>query len=432
MKANATFINLPFISILTHSSDRLSSCACMQLTALQIFNQSIYHIISQRLQINQFFCDFCCLLLFPKFLTKMTNTQDPLDELLDYLKPDTRIDLKDLSLDHILGLSGSEEGIKTLLKNERLIQRILELSDDPVEDIAKNALLILVNLTANTDGAKELLKYKPEHYKNIVDMFIGYVLNASKKDADAACMVLCNLTRLEDELEVCLDTFLPRLNDILNVFVLTDFNKKGSKLHYLAPMFSNLSRSNRICKWLVEENPYIPLIKLLPFCNYEPANIRRGGAIGTIRNISFFNEYHDFLLSQDLDILTYLLSPIMGNEDYPDDEMDALPITLQYLPKDKKRETDIDIRKMILETLNKLCMKKTHRDILRKNGVYYVLREYHKWEKDPTVLLACENVVDILIRKEDEIGVDDITSVEVSDEMKEKFIKMDDDYVNNA
>ncbi|XP_059055027.1 protein HGH1 homolog [Achroia grisella] len=359
-------------------------------------------------------------------------SNDPLNEILQFLKPESRIDLKHISLDHLVGLSGSEDGINTLLQNEQIIQNVIELCDDRIEEIAKNALLLLVNVTANAKGATELLKYKPSTHRNILNLLIGYVLNPQKRYADAACMILSNVTRLEDQLEICIDTFLPQLNDILNAFVNIDFNKTGSNLNYLAPMFSNLSCSNRIRKWLTEEHPHVPLIKLLPFCNFEKSVIRRGGALGTVRNLSFDTEYHTFLLSNELDLLTYLLSPLMGNEDYPDEEMDKLPIALQYLPKEKTRDPDVDIRKIVLETLNKLCTKQNGREVLRENGVYYVLREYHKWEKDPKALLTCENVVDILIQKEEEVGAEDLSTVDVPDDMIDKFQKMDEDYLKNV
>ncbi|CAH2083702.1 unnamed protein product [Euphydryas editha] len=357
---------------------------------------------------------------------------DPLDEMVQFLQPEARIDLKHISIDHLLGLSGSEDGIQTLLKNKKIIESIIELRNDKVREIAKNALFLLVNLSANAKGVSELLKYKTYNNKNVIEIFIGYVMDQEKQDADAVCMILSNMTRPENSVELCVDYFMPHLNDLLNIFVNTNYNKKGSKLHYLSPMFSNLSCSPRIRKWLTEENPHVPLLKLLPFCNYEESVIRRGGAIGTVRNLSFDTDYHEFLLRNDIDLLTYLLLPLMGNEEYPDDEMDKLPIALQYLPKEKKRDADVDIRKMIIETLNKLCAKRKSREILRDNGVYYVLREYHKWEKDPNALLACENVVDILIQKEDEVGADDLTTIEVPDDMKEKFHKMDEEYINSV
>lgn len=358
--------------------------------------------------------------------------KDPLDEIIQFLKPESRIDLKHISLDHLLGLSGTEDGIKTLLKNEQLTQHIIELTDDRIEAVSKTALLILVNITADAQGASELLKYRPNTKKNVVELFLGYIMDPKKINADAACMILSNLTRVENSIELCLDTLLPRLNDLLNVFININYNQTGSKLHYIAPIFSNLSCSPRVRKWFTEENPFVPLIKLLPFCNYNESTIRRGGAIGTVRNISFDTHYHEFLLSNELDLLTYLLPPIMGNEEYVDDEMDKLPIALQYLPKEKQRDPDIDIRKMVIETLNKLCAKKHGREVLRENGVYYVLREYHKWEKDPALLLACENVVDILIQKEDEVGAEDLSSLDVPQDMQEKFRNMDEEFLNNT
>lgn len=358
--------------------------------------------------------------------------KDPLDEIIQFLKPESRIDLKHISLDHLLGLSGTEDGIKTLLKNEQLTQHIIELTDDRIEAVSKTALLILVNITADAQGASELLKYRPNTKKNVVELFLGYIMDPKKINADAACMILSNLTRVENSIELCLDTFLPRLNDLLNVFININYNQTRSKLHYIAPIFSNLSCSPRVRKWFTEENPFVPLIKLLPFCNYNESTIRRGGAIGTVRNISFDTQYNEFLLSNELDLLTYLLPPIMGNEEYVDDEMDKLPIALQYLPKEKQRDPDIDIRKMVIETLNKLCAKKHGREVLRENGVYYVLREYHKWEKDPALLLACENVVDILIQKEDEVGAEDLSLLDVPQDMQEKFRNMDEEFLNNT
>jgi hypothetical protein len=64
-----------------------------------------------------------------------------------------------------------------------------------------------------------------------------------------------------------------------------------------------------------------------------------------------FSENHDWLLSPEVDILPHLLLPLAGPEEFTDDEMDKLPPELQYLPEDKIREPDPDIRKMLLEAL---------------------------------------------------------------------------------
>lgn len=53
---------------------------------------------------------------------------------------------------------------------------------------------------------------------------------------------------------------------------------------------------------------------------------------------------------------------------------------------------------MLLEALCQLCATKVARQILRRKNTYLILREYHKWETEKVALLACENVIDILIR----------------------------------
>jgi hypothetical protein len=71
--------------------------------------------------------------------------------------------------------------------------------------------------------------------------------------------------------------------------------------------------------------------------------------------VLIFSENHDWLLSPEVDILPHLLLPLAGPEEFTDDEMDKLPLELQYLPEDKMREPDPDIRKMLLEALIQVC-----------------------------------------------------------------------------
>ena len=54
------------------------------------------------------------------------------------------------------------------------------------------------------------------------------------------------------------------------------------------------------------------------------------------------------------------------------DEIEELPIDLQYLDEDKEVEPDADIRKLLLEALLQLCATKKGREILRgKNSVSF-------------------------------------------------------------
>lgn len=76
-----------------------------------------------------------------------------------------------------------------------------------------------------------------------------------------------------------------------------------------------------------------------------------------IKNCCFQTEHHDWLLSESVDLLPKLLLPLAGPEEFDDEEMDKLPIELQYLGEEKTREQDADIRKMLVEALTQVTLR---------------------------------------------------------------------------
>lgn len=66
--------------------------------------------------------------------------------------------------------------------------------------------------------------------------------------------------------------------------------------------------------------------------------------LGTLKNCCFETDYHEWLLSESVDILPRLLLPLAGPEEFDEEDNDKLPLDLQYLPEDKQREEDPDIR----------------------------------------------------------------------------------------
>jgi hypothetical protein len=169
---------------------------------------------------------------------------------------------------------------------------------------------------------------------------------------------------------------------------------------------------------------------LLPFINHETSVIRRGGITGFLKNICFDSSLHEWLFSTEVDVLPYILLPLAGPEEFDDETNEKLPLELQFLESTKTREPDADIRAILLESLAQLCATRGGRNYLRDKCTYEILRELHKFEVsaegDMKSLRACENVVDILIRTEDEIGHDNLKVVEIPEDMREKIEKMDD------
>ena len=152
-----------------------------------------------------------------------------------------------------------------------------------------------------------------------------------------------------------------------------------------------------------------------------------------VRNCCFDTDHHDWLISDKVDIVPRLVLPLAGpaSESITDEEMESLPVDLQYLDEDKRIEPDVDIRIMLLESLTQLCATKSARNDLRDMNIYVILRELHKTEKDRSCLLAVENLVDILIKREDEINVENYKNLEVPENLLPKFKEMDETFLKD-
>ncbi|XP_018348837.1 PREDICTED: protein HGH1 homolog isoform X1 [Trachymyrmex septentrionalis] len=374
---------------------------------------------------------------------------ESLQEISKYLSPNTRFDVKICALNHVLRVTATTDGRELLLKLPEILIQLVTFVQDSCAAISKCAAQILVNITGDESGTNAMLIISEssnsteinksdlvtqEFSQNLIKVCLRAVTDKSSVIADLCCMILSNMTRpfhLIDRMITLIEQSGYSWDEILSVFTAKQYNTKGNKLHYLGPIFSNLSRSPRIRRYFMDRNRCVIQL-ILPFTEYSDSLIRRGGIVGTLKNCTFDTENHVWLLSPEIDLLSYLLLPLAGPEEFDDEDMSKLPINLQYLPETKTRETDPDIRLMLLEALNQLCATKVAREMLREANTYLILRELHKWEKDKNCLLACENVVDILIKTEKEIGLDNLKEVEVPSAYTEMFHKMDKEFISNT
>ncbi len=151
------------------------------------------------------------------------------------------------------------------------------------------------------------------------------------------------------------------------------YNTKGAGLHYLGPLLSNLSQLSPVREALCDSSRCV-LQRLLPFTEYAASRVRRGGAVGALRNVCLDPSRHPWLLSADVDILPRLLLPLAGPtpDDADPEEIDKLPVDLQYLGEDKSVEPDPDLRRMLLEAISQLCATRKGREAVRDAGAYQV------------------------------------------------------------
>ena len=207
------------------------------------------------------------------------------------------------------------------------------------------------------------------------------------------------------------------LNQLMDLFVKGQdgaYNKKAD-FDYLAYVIADLSKHEEVRQYFVTAQSYdgvIPLSKLKVFTEHK-SQIRRKGVASTIKNVAFDVPSHMSFLNDDgLNILPYVLLPITGNEEYDEDDMmDMLP-DLQLLPPDKKRDDDPSIVQTHVETLTILTTTREARDYLRKVKVYPIIKETHLKVTDEGVQEACERLVQVLVRDEEETETSRVQEVE--------------------
>ncbi|KAI8782462.1 protein HGH1 [Biomphalaria glabrata] len=347
-------------------------------------------------------------------------------EMLPFLTPSARPDVKSIAVRYFLEMTGSKEGRDFIAEGNTFIPAIISLTTDTQLDAAKDAFLTLINLSS-----EDTISWKLMH-NDVTSTFImdllQKILQPDFKFADEACSIVSNVTRIPScakhlAEQVLADNSKVTIEKIVSVLCQINYNKHAA-LHYLGLILSNLTQVSEIRKIIMDKEKRI-IQKLLPFTEYADSLTRRGGIIGTLKNCCFEYDYHQWLLSEDVDLLTRLLLPLAGGEELDEDDMDKLPIDLQYLPPDKKRELDPDLRTMLIESIMQLCSTKCGRLFIKEKNAYVILRELHKWEKDPKAKLACQNLCELLISDEPEQGMEDLHQVEVPAHLQQKFNELD-------
>ncbi|CAL4215298.1 unnamed protein product, partial [Meganyctiphanes norvegica] len=307
---------------------------------------------------------------------------------------------------HIFELTGTKDGIALLSSNSQILKCVLGLIRDSEKFTAKDAVRTLVNISAEESGASSLLALTE------IDIVLEMVKCIQDQDyvhADFACGVLANLTRPKSLCQIVFDRLSAestKLEGLVYVLCQMNYNKHGAKLHLLAPVITNFSQLPGGRSQLMDRKKCV-FQRLLPFTEYHESKGRRKSIIAAIHNCCFEKENHDWLLSEDIDLLSRLLLPLAGPDTFTSEENESLPIDLQFLEDDKQREEDPEIRKLLLETIMQLCITRKCRETLRSQNVYFILRELHKWETDKLCLLVLEDLINILIRANG-MGPDDL------------------------
>ena len=180
---------------------------------------------------------------------------------------------------------------------------------------------------------------------------------------------------------------------------------KHADYDYLSYFFADMAKHADGRQYFVtprkDDNDIIPLTKLIVFTEHKSV-VRRRGVASAMKNVAFDVPSHSRLTSSsDVNILPYLLLPLMGSEDYTDEDTEGMLEECQLLPPDKERESDAQILSIHLETLLLLTTNRKGRDVLRGIKTYPIVRELHLKVDDEGVREGCDRLVQVLMREEE-------------------------------
>lgn len=239
--------------------------------------------------------------------------------------------------------------------------------------------------------------------------------NVKEPNADEVAMLFANLVKSDDLKKIitlkrkkpeAVSTSENAIDQIMDCFVkgAEGALNKSASYDYLSYFFADLSKSEEGRAYFTSRQEYddvVPVTKLTVFTEHK-STIRRRGVASTIKNVAFDIPFHPTLFSEDdANILPYILLPIMGPEEFSEeDSTDMLP-DLQLLPPDKKRDSDNGIITAHLETLMLLTTTREGRDKMRGIKVYPIVRECHLHVDNDDVREACDRLVQVLMRSEE-------------------------------
>jgi len=328
---------------------------------------------------------------------------DQLAELVPFLG-DPKSEIKILALQHLSGVSDSQEA-RDVLKKTNIVNQLIKLMNDSNHVVSRHSLTILINLCQDADLLSEITK------KNIVPRLVDGSTDTKNKLSEIFAMLLSNVTHTKEgclqlmqcgkELEAF---FIMKLVQVLTMDSSSSDYLTSTKHNWIVNIILNVTQIQEGRKIVLDPENNI-FLSLLPLVNHKNV-IKRRGIIGIIRNCCFSEIHHDYLISEKIDIFTKILLPVRGSGKFDDEDMDGMNPALHNnnIPANLTRDEDKECRRMLVESLVFLTSTKKLRIHMRKVKVYPVLRDFFKDEENDDIKESIEKVVELIIRDEEGEG----------------------------
>merc|ERR1712224_459725 len=120
----------------------------------------------------------------------------------------------------------------------------------------------------------------------------------------------------------------------------------------------------------------------------------------------------------------------MGGEDVQEDDMEKFPLDLQYIPEDKCRESDLQTRILLSDTLFQMGGTFSVREKFREENYYILLKNYDQWEEDMDARERIQNVIYLIVQEDGEVDLRKDGELPQGLEKEEKVIHVKQDSQN--
>ncbi|KAF8357128.1 hypothetical protein PRIPAC_92123, partial [Pristionchus pacificus] len=299
-------------------------------------------------------------------------------DLVQFLDPTTRLDVRRQALQIVLGLSfpldGSAE--RAFCSQDFMIGKaICRLCIATASD----RLGCLTGICNFASMSKEVVNYILHHQTEVIKIAYTEAF-AATECSEYAARLLANCTRVfpgETHLRLlavdpkCVEKLVERMTE----------SAEGSPSNTLGYSLVNLATVSRVRRELTKRRDdhggKSMLHKLYPALMQSENGERRRIAADVCRNCTFDDALHADLLDDSDDFLVALLSVIAdANDNLDQEETDKLPARLQYF--EGHRSTDDVLRKKVVDSLYQCCATRHGRERLRAAGVYALAREFDR------------------------------------------------------
>lgn len=346
------------------------------------------------------------------------NEQDIAD-LVGFVNDTKRADLRQAAITGLVPYSNEESTRKLFLKHAVSLMGGLTKALSDTSAIQGDAYSALINLCQEETFVHAALASSNSFMKKLYEA----LKDTKHRFAESNAMLLSNVTKVHAGAVAWMQTANP---DDAHLYAVTTLSRfvaappslpEGAKkpdggrpydpYRWLGTVLQNLTQIQAGRRWLLTGTKKPLIAMLYPYTKSRDL-IRRGGAIGAMRNVCGERPTSERVLNGTTvegGIVPTLIAPLLGPEPIePDsDGTCVLPAECSALQvPGKKRETVPELRKFLVEGLAYLTgLGEDARNLMRASQVYEVIRDLHKDEADDEVKEVCENLVNILTSDED-------------------------------